>query len=145
MKSDFPRIPFTKDHRLFSKMSKYGNRLVDLHLLKSSEIDKPISKFCGKGDNKIEKLTYDEMQKQVYFNSSQYIEKVSKDVWEYQIGGYQVCNKWLKDRKGKRLSAKDIKHYCKVVTSLKKIIKIQEEIDGIYDEVEKNVIDFEMR
>ncbi|MDI6809065.1 MAG: N-6 DNA methylase [Candidatus Eisenbacteria bacterium] len=33
LKIDFPRIPFTKDHKLFKKMSGYGNRLVDLHLL----------------------------------------------------------------------------------------------------------------
>ncbi|MEE9164966.1 MAG: type ISP restriction/modification enzyme [Nitrospinota bacterium] len=93
----------------------------------------------------VEKLKYDEKQKRVFFNDIQYIEKVSKDVWEYQIGGYQVCSKWLKDRKGKKLSAKDIKHCCKIVTSLQKTIQVQEDIDEIYNGVEKNVIDFKIR
>ena len=26
-------------------------------------------------------------------------------VWNFHIGGYQVCEKWLKDRKGRQLCA----------------------------------------
>ncbi|MFN3396888.1 MAG: type ISP restriction/modification enzyme, partial [Thermodesulfovibrionales bacterium] len=33
LKIDFPRIPFTRDYKFFNKMAKYGERLVDLHLL----------------------------------------------------------------------------------------------------------------
>jgi hypothetical protein len=29
---------------------------------------------------------------------------VPENVWEFHIGGYQVCEKWLKDRKGRTLS-----------------------------------------
>jgi hypothetical protein len=63
-------------------------------------------------------------------------------VWQYQIGGYQVCDKWLKDRKGRMLSLEDIKHYCKVVTAIKHTIKIQKEIDNLYPEIEKEIIEF---
>jgi len=28
----------------------------------------------------------------------QYFEGLEEDVWGYRIGGYQVCDKWLKDR-----------------------------------------------
>ncbi len=56
LKTDFPRIPFTRDYKLFDKVEKQGKTLVDLHLLKSSELDQPIVKFQGKGDNKVEKV-----------------------------------------------------------------------------------------
>jgi hypothetical protein len=46
----------------------------------------------------------------VYINKTQFFEGVPKDVWEFHIGGYQVCEKWLKDRKGRRLSSDDIDH-----------------------------------
>ncbi|MCR4323341.1 MAG: DNA methyltransferase, partial [Nanoarchaeota archaeon] len=59
LKIDFPRIPFAKDYKLFGKMAEYGQRLADLHLLKSPELDPPIAKFQGKGDNRVEKLHYD--------------------------------------------------------------------------------------
>ncbi|MGQ9628912.1 MAG: type ISP restriction/modification enzyme [bacterium] len=65
---------------------------------------------------------------------------MADEVWRYQIGGYQVCDKWLKGRKGRRLSLEDIKHYCRVVTSLQKTIEIQRAIGDIYPEVESGVI-----
>ena len=137
LKIDFPRVPFTKDYKLFTKMAEYGKKLVDLHLLKSSELDPPIAKFQGKGTDKVEKVRYEDGR--VYINKDQYFEGVKPEVWQYQIGGYQVCDKWLKDRKGRSLSLEDMKHYCKVVTALSKTIDIQKVIDEIYSQVEKNL------
>jgi hypothetical protein len=37
------------------------------------------------------------------------------EVWSFQIGGLQVYEKWLKDRRGRTLSYFDLKHYAKVV------------------------------
>jgi hypothetical protein len=141
LKIDFPRIPFTEKYDLFREMVGFGKRLVDLHLLKSTELDPPLCKFQGKEDNRIEKIEYDEKEKRVYFNEEQYFEEIPQEIWQYQIGGYQVCEKWLKDRKGRCLSLEDIKHYCRIVTALQKTIEIQKEIDNIYEEVERDIIE----
>ena len=45
------------------------------------------------------------------------------------VGGYQVCEKWLKDRRGRELSAEDIEHYQKVVVALKETIRLMGEVD----------------
>jgi len=140
LKIDFPRVPFTKDYKLFSKVVELGKRLVDLHLLKSPDLSSPIAKFQGKGDNKVDKILYHNYR--IYINSSQYFEGVKPEVWEYQIGGYQVCSKWLKDRKGRTLSLDEIKHYCQIATALSKTIEIQKEIDKIYPKVEEKIIEF---
>lgn len=140
LKIDFPRVPFTKDYVLFGKLAEEGEELVNLHLLKSPGLDSPIAKFPIAGDNKVDKPVYKDGQ--VYINKTQYFDGIEKEVWEYQVGGYQVCNKWLKDRKGRTLLIEDIIHYCKVVTALSKTIEIQAEIDGLYDGVEKNLIEF---
>ncbi len=110
--------------------------------MKSSKIEKPIAKFQGRNGNKITKVNYTKDEGRVYINSKKYFEGVEQEIWEYQIGGYQVCHKWLKDRKGRTLSLDEIKHYCKVVTAIQHTIKIQKKIDSIYDEVEKEVIAF---
>lgn len=120
-------------------MGEYGKDLVDLHLLNSKKIDPPIAKFKGKGENKVEKVIY--KGGKVLVNSEQYFQGVPEEVWRYQIGGYQVCDKWLKDRKGRILSLDDIKHYCKIVTALDKTIEIQKEIDHLYPEIEKEIIE----
>ena len=140
LKIDFPRVPFTKDYKLFSKMAEYGKRLVDLLLLKPTALDPLVTKFQGKGENKVEKVRYE--QSKIFINKEKYFEGVAPQVWEYQIGGYQVCDKWLKDRKGRKLSLDDIKHYCKIVSSLQKTIEIQKAIDKIYSEIEKETIEF---
>jgi predicted helicase len=140
LKIDFPRIPFTKDYTLFTKTGEYGKQLVDLHLLKSTELDPPIAKFQGKGENNVENVSYEKAR--VYINKDQYFEGIEKEIWEYQIGGYQVVAKWLKDRKKRKLSLDDIKHYCKMVTAIKKTIEIQKNIDFLYPDIERESLEF---
>jgi hypothetical protein len=145
LKTDFPRVPFTSDYDLFRRMSEMGGRLVDMHLMRSGELDTPIAKFQGSGENQVEKRKYDEGTRRVHINKTQYFEGIEKEVWEYQIGGYQVLDKWLKDRKGRELSLGDIQHYCKVVTALRKTMDAQKEIDEIYMDVEGDVIEFSIQ
>ena len=54
-------------------------------------------------------------------------------VWNFHIGGYQVCNKWLKDRKGRPLSDDDLTHYQKVVVALNETIRLMAEIDEVIE------------
>jgi len=141
LKIDFPRVPFTSDYDLFIEMGKLGKELAALHLLKSSELDSPIAKYQGSGDNdRIEKVIYKEDEQRIYINKEKYFEGVSPEVWNYHIGGYQVLNKYLKDRKDKMMD--DAPRYCRIVTALHKTIEIQKRIDNIYPEIEKNLVIF---
>ena len=65
----------------------------------------------------------------VYINKPQYFQRVDREVWELHIGGYQVLHKWLKDRKGRKLSNDDIAHYQRVVVAIKETIRLMSEID----------------
>ncbi len=160
LKIGFPKIPFTKDYKLFKELSDLGKELVDLHLLKSSNLSKPIAKFFGRGgDRKVDKRKYIEWKKPeaywpaagelpkefektgiVWINDKQFFGGIEPEVWNYQIGGYQVLDKWLKDRKGKTLTPDEIKHYCKIVTAIRKTIDLQKEIDKLYPKVEEDLI-----
>ena len=82
-------------------------------------------------------MKYDEKEERVYINKEQYFDNVSNEIWEYQIGGYRVCHKWLKDRKNRKLSLDDIKHYCNIVTALKETMEVQKEIDNLYPKLKK--------
>jgi len=106
-------------------------------LLKSNELDKTISKFPKDGNNKVEKPKYE--NEKVWINKEQYFDGIKEDVWQYQIGGYQVCEKWLKDRKDRTLSTEEVKTYCKIITALSKTIELQKEIDKNFEHVEKTV------
>ncbi len=140
LRLDFPRIPFTADFALFTELAALGERLVNLHLLRSSELDPPLARFEGQGENKVIKVTRDAAAERVHINPNQYFAPLSEEVWEYFIGGYQVCEKWLKDRQGRQLTLDEIRTYCHIVTALSKTIEIQEQIDGLYPRVEQTLL-----
>jgi len=75
------------------------------------------------------KVTYDDRHKRVYINKRQYFSGVVPEVWGFHVGGYQVCDKWLKDRKGRKLNYDDITRYQKIVIALRETIKLMEVID----------------
>ena len=74
------------------------------------------------------------------FYPKKHINPLPLEVWEYQIGGYHACAKWLKDHKGRTLSLDEVRTYCRIVTALNLTIDIQEEIDGLYARVEEDVL-----
>ncbi len=57
-----------------------------------------------------------------------------EDVWNFHIGGYQVCEKWLKDRRGRTLTDEDINHYQRVVVAVNETIRLMAEIDRVIEE-----------
>ena len=58
---------------------------------------------------------------------------VPEEVWDFQIGGYQVCHKWLKDRNGRTLSDEDVAHYQKIVVALSETIRVMAEIADVVE------------
>jgi predicted helicase len=136
LKIDFPRIPLPSDHEAFEELSKIGKELVELHLLKHKELEKTEVGFPKGGSNKVEKVSYAEEGQKVFINKEQYFEGITKEVWEYRIGAYQVMEKYLKDRKGRKLSLDEINHYMKVAKAIRLTIEFQESIDDVYRKIE---------
>jgi len=133
LKIDFPRLPLTGNLELFRALGRLGGELVALHLLESPKVNDFITRFEGQGDNGIpKKPTYQDGA--VWINPTQRFEGVPEVVWNFHIGGYQVCEKWLKDRKGRTLSLDDIVHYQRVVVALNETIRLMREIDQVIDQ-----------
>ena len=116
---------------------KLGDRLVGLHLME--KFGKITTRYPVSGNDMVEKIDYTSPadapeQGRVWINKTQYIEGVPLEVWEFHIGGYQVCQKWMKDRKGRKLEFNDIKHYQRMVAALAETIQLMGQIDEIIDE-----------
>ncbi|MCS6938441.1 MAG: hypothetical protein NZM94_04170 [Roseiflexus sp.] len=128
---------------LNNALASLGGRLVELHLLRSPDLDPPLARFEGAGDSRVAKgkrLRYDAETQRVYVNETQYFAPVPLEVWNYQIGGYQVCHKWLKDRVERQLSLDEVRTYCRAVTALARTLAIQAEIDALYDDIETTAL-----
>jgi predicted helicase len=131
LKIDFPRLPLTSDKKLFKSLAEKGTQLVALHLMESPLLNTLITKYPITGSNVVEKVGYDEKTQRVNINKTQYFEGLPLEVWNFHIGGYQVCQKWLKDRKGRTLTDDDSKHCQKVIVALKETNRLMIEIDKI--------------
>ena len=129
LKIDFPRLPLTSDRALFAALVAQGKRLVNLHLMRAPGQVGSAPRFEGPGENVVERVRY--VEPRVYINAKQYFEGVEPEVWEFHIGGYQVCDKWLKDRKGRALSWEDITHYQGIVLALRETRALMQEIDEV--------------
>jgi predicted helicase len=130
LKIDFPRLPLTSNLNLFRLLVGLGLQLVELHLLEK-DIESDIT-FPEKGSNAVELVKYE--NEKVWINKTQYFENVPETVWNFHIGGYQVLQKWLKDRKGRTLIFDDLEHYAKIVSALSQTIEIMEKIDETIEE-----------
>ncbi|XZF64069.1 MAG: type ISP restriction/modification enzyme [Gloeotrichia echinulata DVL01] len=131
LKIDFPRVPLTSNNQLFTQLAEYGEELVALHLMKSPKLNNPITQFVKNNGNQIVDAGHPK-----YTNGAVIINRkgdkftgVPESVWNFYVGGYQVCQKWLKDRKGRQLSDEDIQHYQGIVVALQETIKLMDKID----------------
>jgi predicted helicase len=136
LKIDFPQVPLPSNNEAFKELNSLGKELVELHLLKHSSLADSEVGFPKGGSNMMEKVVYDEQNQIVFINKEQYFEGISKEVWKYQIGAYQVLEKYLKDRKSRKLSLDEIDHYMKMAKAIRLTIVLQEKIDEVYRKIE---------
>ncbi len=130
LKIDFPRLPLTSNLTLLRLLVNLGSELVGLHLLEA-DIETGVT-FPEKGSNEVETVKYE--NEKVWINKTQYFENIPETVWNFHIGGYQVLQKWLKDRKGRTLSFDDLEHYQTVVSALLQTIELMSAIDEAIEE-----------
>ncbi|MDE0315086.1 MAG: hypothetical protein OXM61_09300 [Candidatus Poribacteria bacterium] len=54
-------------------------------------------------------------------------------MWEYEVGAYQVCEKWLKDRRGETLSHTEVRQYRSILVAVAETLRVMVEIDGVLE------------
>ncbi len=146
LKLDFPRVPLPESVDLFRKLAEAGHDLLVLHVLESLELDEFITTYTGPKNPEVGRVGWSDGT--VWLDAGKTnaregqratrpgtigFQGVPEEVWDFQIGGYQVCHKWLKDRKGRTLSDEDVAHYQKIVVALNETIRIMAEIDEVID------------
>lgn len=129
LKIDFPRIPYPTDKDQFQQLVALGEELRKLHLMEGAKNWERRITFPVTDENIVEAIRYD--QGKVWINDTQYFGGVSELTWTFFIGGYQPAQKWLKDRRGRKLDYKDILHYGHIIYALEETDRIMKEIDPV--------------
>ncbi len=129
LKIDFPRVPYPKDKDTFWQLVKLGGEIRQIHILESTTVEKYITQYPEDGNNVVVKTKYENGK--VYINDTQYFDNVPQVAWDFYIGGYQPAQKWLKDRKERKLEFDDILHYQKIIVALTETNRLMNEINKI--------------
>ena len=142
LRKEFARIPVPSDSALFYQLAAFGKELVSIHLPGLPQADRFITTYAGPRSPEVGRVGWSDDT--VWLDAAKTSAReghratkpgtigfkgVAEQVWDFHIGGYQVCHKWLKDRKGRTLSDEDVAHYQKIVVALNETIRIMAEID----------------
>ncbi|MHC4891956.1 MAG: type ISP restriction/modification enzyme [Planctomycetota bacterium] len=142
LKVDFARIPLPGNPALYRAIAECGMRLIDLHLCRGSSGFGDLCQRVGEGTFCVESASYSDDTVWLDKAKTRGFKRVPEEVWNFHIGGYQVCEKWLKDRQakggknprpGRVLTDEDIEHYQKIVVALAETIRIMAEIDEVIE------------
>ena len=146
LRIDFPRVPYPSNPGKFWQLVDLGGQLRQMHLLQSPKLVEKLKilnlTYPKAGNNEVtRKMTKNsvgfvpneanESFGKVWINDDQYFDNVPLVAWEFNIGGYQPAQKWLKDRQGHTLNITDIKHYMNITASLSLTDELMKEIDEI--------------
>ena len=141
LKIDFPRLPFPQDFDSFQALAKIGEKLVALHLMEASELDRSEIKFPVHGDHVVKKMRVaerylppapNEQNGRVHLNDREYFDNVPTEAWEFRVGGYQPAFKWLDDRAGRTLSTDEITHYARMIAAMRETVALLPELDRAF-------------
>lgn len=136
LQDSFPTIPYPSSASYFFKMAELGSRLRALHLLKEIHKEDFMTSFPVIGDNVCKCRSFEETELgwgRVWINDKQYFDHIPQAAWEQIVSGYQPLDRWLKDRKDKKLTNEEIIHYQKIVVALHQQSTIMELIDQIFE------------
>ena len=144
---DWPKLPLPESLEFFRALAHLGAELVALHLMESPKLDHFITTYTGPTNPEVGRVGWSDDS--VWLDAGKTnareghraskpgtigFKGVPEGVWDFHIGGYQVCHKWLKDRKGRTLSDDDIDHYQKIVVALAETIRLMKEIDEVIEQ-----------
>lgn len=132
---NFPSIPGASSLELFHTLAGLGSALISTHLMEQNSKVQAAAQYFGGETIVTSEPTWESGT--VYINNAMTagFSGISEEVWNFQIGSYQVCQKWLKDRRGRTLSEGDVRHYVNVVHALAETIRIMRSI-------EQTIVDF---
>ncbi len=137
LKIDFPRIPIVKNKDLFFKIAKIGEELANIHLLRFEKTAFDTSKVSLHQGNMKDSLIVKKVKfldkNRLWINNQTYFAGISRDVYEYYIGSYKICQKWLKRFKNYTLSKTEVNTFINIVWVIEQTLQLSKEIDILID------------
>ena len=126
LRTDFPQIPPPLNDNQFNFFRSRGQKLRELHL-SGTELD-PITTYPVNGEHSVDFYKFQDGK--VWINETQYFGEVPLRAWTHYIGGYQPAQKWLKDRKGRKLTNDEISSYQSMIRIMADTVETMDDLEN---------------
>ena len=129
LRIEYPRIVAPTSSALFDQLASLGEELIALHRMRIEPKIEALKWLKTDDGTKIVSPTWSDQTIWVNQESGLGLTGVPKSVWEFEIGGYKVCEKWVKNRKGRIFTSQDQAQYELLVGAIFSTTRLMEEID----------------
>jgi len=129
LRIEYPRVLAPASEALFEQLSSIGEKLIGTHKLHLKRQTVATKWINLQEDAIISGVKWSNETIWIDNSGTIGLQGVSKDVWEYCIGGYQVCEKWIKNRKGRVLTKEDLAHYQDIVAAITETLRLARDVE----------------
>lgn len=135
LRAGFPRIPLPDGRQEFRRLAALGSELVALHLLADPRLASSSAQLggdpCRLPAIDARALLYEESAGRVRLNRNGLcFEGIAPDVWRYQVGSYQVLDRWLRARAGGPLTVHALREFRWIAEAIRLSLAVQKRISG---------------
>ncbi|MCO6459266.1 MAG: hypothetical protein J5I93_28485, partial [Pirellulaceae bacterium] len=130
LRTNFPRILWPTGGEMFTALAALGRQLADCHLLRPEADGQRIEPREFPDEPVVirrQAIRYERGRIWCAPNASW--GPVAEEVWQFQVGGYQPCRKWLADRAGRLLTAEAAEHYGRMLASIRTTLDLQATVE----------------
>jgi len=148
LRVEFPRVVLPLSGALFRSISRLGAQLIHLHVGPPTNHHEPHpgnhdterpdleQRVSGTNQSRPTKLArgYPRHRAgQIQFNDGFAVGGVPASVWQFHVGGHQVCKKWLTDRRARELGPFELAQFRQIVAAIRETLRTTSAIDREID------------
>lgn len=116
LRHDFPRVLLPSDADDFQALVEVGKQLIDLHSLRGVAAWPEVAERLAEVTILPRYPRYEAGG--IAVTPAIRLEQVPETLWAFQAGGHQPGNKWLANRRGRKITAGDAQHYACLLTAI---------------------------
>jgi len=132
LRMDFPRIFVPASADLLQQLAAIGQQLLNITTGTSQPAATVQPSPASLVGQKIPSRVFPQWAGGViYVAPGLAIASASRAAWEFRAGTHQICHKWLRDRRGKSLTASDVTRYAKVVQCASHMVSAMQQVDQL--------------
>jgi hypothetical protein len=132
LRVDFPRLPPSGEAARFRRLCRLGRKLVELHAGTSRGAMPAPVPICDAGLHvaaRYPRFVKHGRSGGVRVSADCVLNGVTAGVWSFRLGGYDVLPRWLRQRRGRELSAAEREQLQRLVSTIRRTIVLRRQID----------------